>query len=127
MNIVNEKMRNCENVARKVEMADLFRIEQIDGKKRINRWGFFAKEMDGYAVYRPENPVVAIGQEIPDEDGPGAIDMLSECELYEFLASIGEIKPIAMINVTVNTACGWYYDTMTACCEDPYVISTMNI
>jgi hypothetical protein len=121
------KMNNTAEIARKMEFAELFQVEKIDGTKTINRWGFFAKEDDGnYVVYKPEQPLIAIGNLLPVEDGPGAIIAMTKKEIHEFLGGI-DIKPIALGDVNICTACGWYYDTETAGCEDPTISAQLDL
>ena len=120
------KIKN-DALAAKLEFAELLLIQKINGKKEINRWGFFAKEDDDhYAVYKPAYPIVEIGDMIPMEDDPGAIMTFTTEELHEFLGSI-DIKPIAWGDIDGRTACGWYYDTETAGCEDPEISAMLEM
>ena len=110
-----KSMIKTDSLVKKLEMADIFRVEMADGKKRISRWGFYADQGDGtYAIYRPENPVCDINAllYVEDEDGPGAIDIVDEKEIHMFLDTIGNVHGIPAADVSDRTACGWYYDTI---------------
>ena len=110
MNTVREK-----TMIKKLEMAEIFNIEVVNGVKRVSRWGFFANQGDGtYAIYRPETPVCSVDEFFMiEEDGPGAIDIITKNELNDFLAQIkDEIQGIAGMEVSRFTPCGWYYDTI---------------
>ena len=109
-------MTNNKNMIKKLEMADIFHVESVDGKKRVSRWGFYADQGDGtYAIYRPENPVCEIEDLLyVDEDGPGAIDIVEANEIDKFLSAVGDIHGIPAEEVSQFTACGWYYDSVTA-------------
>lgn len=98
-----------------MEMNDLFKIEIVDGKKRVSRWGFYADQGDGtYAVYKPEKPVCEVDELFMiEEDGPGAIDIVGANDIAEFLEEIrGELRGIPAAEVSLFTPCGWYYDTL---------------
>jgi hypothetical protein len=64
---------NVKAMINAIGMSEIFKIEVVDGTKRINRWGFFAHQSDGtYAVYRPATPVMSFDTmfEMYDDD-PG--------------------------------------------------------
>jgi hypothetical protein len=98
-----------------MEMNDIFKIEMVDGKKRVSRWGFFVNQGNGtYAVYKPEKPVCTVDELFMiEEDGPGAIDIVEEDEISMFLDEIGgNLHGIPAAEVSLFTPCGWYYDTI---------------
>ena len=108
---MNVKMNNKE-VANLIEMADIFKVEKVNGSKQIRRWGFFANQYDGtYAIYKPEIAVCNIGDSVVDEE-PGMIQVVEKEEIYGFIDSLGNIAGLPFMAVNDNTACGWYYDTI---------------
>lgn len=103
------------NTIKAMEMNDLFKVEIVDGKKRVSRWGFYADQGDGtYAVYKPEKAVCGVDELFMiEEDGPAAIDIVDKNEIVEFLEDIrGNLRGIPAAEVSLFTPCGWYYDTL---------------
>jgi hypothetical protein len=97
-----------------MEMNEIFKVEVVNGKKQVSRWGFYADQGDGtYAIYKPEKPVCSVDALFMiEEDGPGAIDIVGESEIAKFLNEIGELRGIPAAEVSLFTPCGWYYDTI---------------
>ena len=100
---------------RALEMAEIFKVEVVDGVKRVSRWGFFANQNDGtYAVYKPERPICDVDELYGiEEDGPGAIDIVDSEEINAFLHEIERnLRGLPTAEVSMFTPCGWYYDTI---------------
>lgn len=98
-----------------MEMAEIFKVEMVDGVKCVNRFGFYADQRDGTcAVYKPEIPVCHVDEFFGiEEDGPGDIEIVNTNEIVSFLNEIGkEIEGIPAHEVSLFTPCGWYYDTI---------------
>lgn len=99
-----------------MEMAEIFQVESVNGEKRVNRWGFFAKQGNGEcAIYKPQT-ISCLAEDLFDTinatEPPSAIIIVTETEVANFLRSVGEIHGIAAVEVDENTACGWYFDTI---------------
>lgn len=98
-----------------MEMADIFKVEMVDGKKCVSRWGFFADQGDGTcAIYKPEISVCGVDElYMIEEDGPAAIDIVDKNDIAEFLNGIrDELTGIPAAEVSMFTPCGWYFDTI---------------
>jgi hypothetical protein len=101
------------NLIQTLEMSDIFEIEIVNNKKRVSRWGFFAKlKGDQYAIYRPERPICQVHELFMiEEDGPGTIEIVSKDEIQRFVSAIGgNINGVVGMEVSDFTPCGWYYD-----------------
>lgn len=104
-----------QDILKTLDMADLFQVEMVNGTKRVSRWGFFAKQDDGnYVIYKPEKPVCGVDELFMiDENGPGAIEIVSKNEIEAFVNEIAnELKGVPAFSVSEKTPCGWYYDTL---------------
>ena len=112
--MMKNKTKNI-SVIEQFEFADIFKVEMINGKKKINRWGFFVEQEDGtIAIYRPDVKVCD-PDDLPfvyDDYGPGSIEIVAAEEVTTFLNSLGNICGIAGHAVSEFTDCGWYYDTL---------------
>lgn len=110
-----EKTRTYQQLIQELNMTDIFQVKVVDGKKIIDRLGFFVREGNEYALFEPMRKVYDVKESIyDDEDGPGDIKILSQSELIAILEPmVNNIQPIAYIDVDENTACGWYFDTIT--------------
>ena len=109
-----ETTRTYQNLIQELSMADIFQVKMVDGKKVIERLGFFVREEDGYALFEPMRKIYNMNESIYDDEEPGDIQMLSEAEFITMLEPmINNIQPVAYLDVDENTACGWYFDTIT--------------
>lgn len=110
------KVKNNINIET-LDMKDIFKIELVDGKKRVSRWGFFAKQKDGsYAIFKPETAVCAPNELFDiEDDGPGCIQIVNRNEIQSFVNAISHtVRGVPAMNVNDRFPCGWYYDTLTA-------------
>ena len=94
-----------------LEMADIFKVEVKDGKKKVHRWGFYVKEGNGdYAIYTPTQIEYLAGEKPAIEDEPGDIHMVKTSAISTFLSEIkGDLRHMDLAAVTPQTECGWYY------------------
>ena len=104
-------IKDIGRTVREYECASFFKIEVVNGKKKINRFGFFAEQPDGqFAIYKPDHIMVDIGHDL-STDELGSIDVVSVYDICDFIESIhDEMLEIAWDAITDKTPCGWYYD-----------------
>lgn len=101
----------------KVQNKEVFEIKMMDGRKVINRLGFFDKvnENKPYAWYGHIEPIVEIDaglNELFDVDvEPGAIEMMDEFEILNRLSNFTNLTPLSMVEVSVHTPCGFYFES----------------
>lgn len=110
-----EKTRTYQQLIQELNMTDIFQVKMVDGKKIIDRLGFFMREGNEYVLFEPIKKIYDLKESFYDDDeGPGDIKTLSQAQFMELLEPmVNNIQPIAYIDVDENTACGWYFDTIT--------------
>ena len=110
---MEENTRKIETL----EMKEIFVVDiDVNGKKFIHREGFFSEvyeESKPYAWYYPnkENSEIGSIDYLYDVE-PGNIQLMTKNELLYHLNAFGNLRPLAIMDVTQDTDLGKYYDTI---------------
>lgn len=100
---------------------EFFEVSEINGEVHISRYGYFDKvggENKPYAWYQPTRNHVPVQrgtdmfQEIFDNEEMDDVEitLMTADEVNDRLATIGEAKPLPLMEVTRFTKSGVYYD-----------------
>ena len=100
---------------------EFFEVSEINGEVHVSRYGYFDKvsgESKPYAWYQPTRNHIPVqkgtdmfqevfgNEELDDVD----ITLMTADEVNARLATIGEAKPLPLMEVTRFTKSGVYYD-----------------
>ena len=108
-----------DELIQKLEMKDIYTVDiDVNGDKFIHREGCFAstfEEVKQYAWYYPKEKDENISLGAMDylyDDEPGEIVLMNKRELLVKLADFVDIKPLRIIDSTVDIELGKYYDAL---------------
>ena len=101
----------------KLKNKEIFEVIKVEGKKVINRLGFFSEVDEGkpYAWFKHANPIVDVDANLDDlfdvNDGPGEILAMEESDIVEKIKNFLNITPLNMADVSIHTPCGFYFES----------------
>jgi len=104
----------CKTLATELEFAQIFKVKEDCGRKKIHCYGFFVDQGNGtFAIYRPEKRVISISHWPNELDAFGTIEIVPAAMIYDFINEIAEDAiEVSWRDINKNTPNGWYYDKL---------------